>query len=176
MDIETRKQIEEFATSMRSALDMFKGQDALVKSLTDKVGWLEQRMLDTPTAALLHTGVGFQDAKLAKDFVTMVKAIYIKEDDRAKDMTEGRDPDGGYLVRPEYRDTLISIMETYGIARQRCTVIPLSTNELIMPKLTGGVQVYWIGEGQTIPQTQPAFGEFKMTIKKLAALVPMPNE
>ena len=52
----------------------------------------------------------------------------------------------------------------------------LFRSELIMPKLTGGVQVYWIGEGQTITETQPTFGEFRMTVKKLAALVPMTSE
>jgi HK97 family phage major capsid protein len=176
MDTDVRKQIEEFSASVRSAIDMFKSQDTLVKALQEKINWLEQRMLDAPTPSVLTAGAGFQDVKLAGEFVTMVKSIFIKDDDRAKDMTEGRDQEGGYLVRPEYRSSMISIMEQYGLARQRCTVIPMSTTELIMPKLTGGVQVYWIGEGQTIPQTQPAFGEFRMTIKKLAALVPMTSE
>lgn len=176
MDIEVVKQIEEFSKSVRSALDMFKGQDAVVKAMQQKIDWLEQRMIDSPTPTLLSTGAGFQDTKLAANFVNMVKGIFIKDEDRVKDMVEGRDPDGGYLVRPEYRNTLLSIMEQYGLARQRCTVIPMQTTEIVMPKLTGGVQVYWIGEGQTIPQTQPSFGEFRMTIKKLAALVPMTSE
>jgi HK97 family phage major capsid protein len=45
-----------------------------------------------------------------------------------------------------------------------------------MPKLTSGVQVYWIGEGNTITNTQPAFGELKMVAKKMAALVPITSE
>lgn len=176
MDTEVRKQIDEFSSSVRSALDMFKSQDAVVKGLQEKISWLEARMLEAPGPTLLTSGAGFQDAKLAANFVNMVKGIYIKDDDRVKDMVEGRDQDGGYLVRPEYRASLVSIMEQYGLARQRCTIIPMTTTEIIMPKLTGGVQVYWIGEGQTIPQTQPTFGEFRMSIKKLAALVPMTNE
>lgn len=173
---EVQQQIADFGKSINSALDMFKGQDTLIKAMQQKISDLETKLLESYSPTIESQGLGFQDAKLAKNFVTMVKGIFVKDDERVKDMVEGRDPDGGYLVRPEYRNTLLSIMEQYGLARQRCTVIPMKTTELVMPKLTGGVQVYWIGEGQTIPQTQPTFGEFRMTVKKLAALVPMTSE
>lgn len=176
MSTEIQKQIEEFSKSISAALDMFKGQDALVKVLQAKIADLEAKALERVPMLVPQRELGFTDAKVAKEFVSMVKGIFAKDDDRVKDMVEGRDPDGGYLVRPEYRNTLLSIMELYGLARQRCTVIPMNSSELIMPKLTGGVQVYWVGEGQTIPTTQPTFGEFRMTVKKLAALVPMTSE
>ncbi len=178
-DIEVLKQFEEFSKSIKDALAMFNNQDAVVKSLQSKVAELEQKLVDNTVFSsleLTHGAVGFKDVKMAKDFVTMVKGVFTKDDAMVKDLVEGRDPDGGYLVREEYRNTLLMLMEQYGVARQACTVIPMKTTELIMPKLTGGVQVYWIGEGQTIPTTQPSFGEFRMTIKKLAALVPMTSE
>jgi len=177
VDLEVSKQIAEFSQSVQTALQMFKGQDTLIKALQNQVDALERKALESvQTSVLSSNGMGFTDAKLAKNFVQLVKGIFIKEDSMVKDMTTAVDPDGGYLILPEYRNTLIMIMEQYGLARQRCTVIPMSTSELIMPRLTGGVQVYWIGEGQTMSQTQPAFGEFRMSIKKLAALVPMTSE
>lgn len=181
-DLETRKQFDEFAASVKESISLFKNQDALVKQLQSDVLELKQRLLDnthSDSLELTHGAVGFTNAKQAKDFVSLVRAVFNKDDNFVmsnKDMVEGRDADGGYLVQPEYRNTLLSLMEQYGIARQYCTVIPMSTTEMIMPKLTGGVQVYWIGENQTISETQPSFGEFRMTIKKLAALVPMSSE
>ncbi len=176
-DVEMIKQFDEFSKSIKDALSMFHNQDTLVKALQSKVTELEQKMLEnTVFTSLESTGAGFQSAKAAKGFVQLVKGIYNKDDVMVKDLVEGRDPDGGYLVQTEYRNTLISLIEQYGVARQQCTVFPMNTIELTMPKLTGGVQVYWIGEGQSIPTTQPTFGEFRMSIKKLAALVPMTSE
>lgn len=179
LDHEMKKQFDEFSSMVKESISLFKNQDSLVKVLQQRITDLEQRVLENSVCSSLETTngvVGFTDPKKAKEFVSLVRHIFNKDDFAVKDMVEGRDPDGGYLVQPEYRNTMLSLIEQYGIARQYCTVIPMSTTELIMPKLTGGVQVYWIGEGQTISETQPSFGEFRMTVKKLAALVPMSSE
>ena len=182
LDLEMKKQFDEFSASVKESIALFKNQDATVKVLTDRVNDLERRLLDSvrcESLELTDGKVGFTNPKHAKDFVGLVRSVFNKDDAAIisnKDLVEGRDPDGGYLVQPEYRNTLMSLIEQYGVARQYCTVVPMSTTELIMPKLTGGVQVYWIGEGQTISSTQPTFGEFRMTVKKLAALVPMTSE
>ena len=182
LDTEMKKQFDDFASSVKESIALFKNQDGVVKALQDRVNELERRVLESVKCEALettHGAVGFTNAKHAKDFVGLVRSVFNKDDAAIisnKDLVEGRDPDGGYLVQPEYRNTLMSLIEQYGIARQFCTVVPMSTTELIMPKLTGGVSVYWIGEGQTITSTQPTFGEFRMTVKKLAALVPMTSE
>lgn len=182
LEQEMQKQFAEFADAVKESIALFKGQEALVKVLQTRITELEQKVLDNTVCTTLDAtdgAVGFTDPKKAKDFVSLVRSIFNKEDSMvmsAKDMVEGRDPDGGYLVQPEYRNTMLSLIQQYGTARQFCTVIPMTTTELIMPKLTGGVQVYWIGEGQTMTETKPTFGEFRMTVKKLAALVPMTSE
>lgn len=174
-------QFNEFAKSLKDSLDLFKNQQTEINSLKQTISDLETRMLNAkanptmlPTAR--KHGFGFQDAKAAKQFVELSRAIFQKDHLVAKDMTEGVDSEGGYTVPGEYRNVLLSLMETYGLARQRCTVIPMSRDELTMPKLTGGVQVYWIGEGKTIGQTQPSFGELKLAVKKMAAMVPITSE
>ena len=179
LDNEMKKQFDEFSASVKESITLFKNQDALVKTLQQRITDLEQKVLENTVCGnleLTNGAVGFTDPKKAKEFVTLVRNIFNKDDFAVKDMVEGRDPDGGYLVQPEYRNTMLSLIEQYGVARQFCTIIPMNTTELIMPKLTGGVQVYWIGEGQTISETQPSFGEFRMTVKKLAALVPITSE
>ncbi len=171
------KQFAEFTATLEKATELFQGQDAVVKGLQARINELEERItnLSAPTENMVNYGFGFHDSKTAGDFVKMVKAIFVR-DPSAKDLTTGIDSDGGFLVQPEYRNTLLVLLESFGLARRDCTVFPIGTNELTMPRLTGGVQVYWIGEGQTIPQTQPSFGEFTMSVKKLAALVPMTSE
>ena len=91
--------------------------------------------------------------------------VFVRDDIQAKDMTEGRDSEGGYLPvrvskipdpdREKYASSSAAVQWFY-----RCKALNWR------PSWTGGVQVYWIGEGQTIPQTQPDFGEFRMTVKK----------
>lgn len=179
LDHDMKKQFDEFSKSVQESIAMFKNQDSLVKTLQQRITDLEQRVLENSVCSTLDSTngeVGFTDPKKAKEFVTLVRHIFNKDDYAVKDLVEGRDADGGYLVQPEYRNTMLSLIQQYGVARQFCTVIPMSTTELIMPKLTGGVQVYWIGEGQSVTETQPSFGEFRMTVKKLAALVPMTSE
>jgi HK97 family phage major capsid protein len=176
-DIIDMKQFETFAQSLKNALDMFKGQQ-------DEINVLKQSLHDTKSKVLSLASIpgydqkatyGFTDAADAKKFITFIKGVFLR-DPMVKDMTEGTDSEGGYLVPTEYRNNMIQLLETYGIARQQATVIPMAREELVMPKLTGGVQVYWIGEGKTISPTQPAFGELKMIAKKMAALVPITSE
>lgn len=176
-DIIDMKQFETFAKSLKDALDMFKGQQ-------DEINSLKQALHDTKSKVLSLASIpgydqkatyGFVDSAEAKKFITFIKGVFLR-DPMVKDMTEGTDSEGGYLVPTEYRNNMIQLLETYGIARQQATVIPMAREELVMPKLTGGVQVYWIGEGKTISPTQPAFGELKMIAKKMAALVPITSE
>jgi len=171
------KQFEEFSTSLKDALTLFRTQ-------SDELGTLKQLVHDMQVKTLAvatnmsynqKTTYGFVDPAEAKKFLGFVKGVFLR-DPSVKDMTEGTDSEGGFLVPTEWRATLIQLLETYGVARQGCTVIPMSREELVMPKLTSGVQVYWIGEGKTITETQPSFGELKMVAKKMAALVPMTSE
>jgi len=171
------KQFKEFADSLKDALTAFDGQKAEIAVLKQSIHDLEHKALTvaaTPGYGQ-KANYGFTDAEDAKNFLTFVKGVFVR-DPMVKDLTEGTDSEGGYLVPQEWKAQLIQMLETYGVARQQCTIIPMSREELVMPKLTQGVQTYWIGEGKTISETQPAFGEFKMVAKKMAALVPMTSE
>lgn len=173
------KQLKEFVALTEKALERINGQDELVKSIQKQLNDLESKLLDVVSdrnnalPVIRNNGIGFQQESEAKEFLGFVSAIFNQSQ---KDLNTAVAEDGGFLVQPEYRNNLMSIIEAHGIARQNCSVFTMNSNELVMPKLTGGVQVYWIGEKQTIPQTQPDFGEFKMSVKKLAALVPMTSE
>jgi len=169
----------EFSESVKTALAQFKTQSEEITLLKTLVQDLESKLFASTEKQIIqlpHGKVGFTDKTDAKNFVDLCKGIFTKNDSMVKDLTEGTDSEGGYLVPVEVRSTLMMMLNSYGIARPACTVIPIAREELTMPKLVNGVQVFWIGEGTTIPQTQPSFGEFRMIVKKLAALVPMTSE
>lgn len=172
------KQFEQFATSLKDALALFKDQSTELADLKQTIHELEGKVISRAADATYgqKADFGFTDAKEAKQFLTFCKGIFAQDHATVKDLTEGVDSEGGYLVPTEWRATLIQMLETYGLARTRATVLPMSREELVMPKLTNGVQVYWIGEGKTISETQPSFGELRMIAKKMAALVPMTSE
>lgn len=173
------KQFAEFTASVQKALDLFNNQQAVVAGLKQSLDSLQQRfdlLKDHPgTFTGAKHGFGFQDAAAAKGFMQLARAVYTR-DPGAKDLSEGVDSEGGYTVPTEYRNTIISLIEMYGDARSRCTVLPMQRDEMTMPRLTGGVRTYWIGEGKTISETQPSFGELRFIVKKLAAMVPVTSE
>lgn len=89
--------------------------------------------------------------------------------------------EGGFLVQPNFEtDLLLGLWETSNLA-SRCWRIPITGNSLKMPAIDepartagsrfGGVQSYWIGEGETIPDSKPAFRSLELSLKKLAAIV-----
>lgn len=171
------KQFEEFSTSLTSALGLFKTQADEIAQLKQAIHDMEKGVLsrNIERSYSQKASFGFTDPAEAKNFLVFCKGVFTR-DPSVKDMTEGTDSEGGFLVPEEWRPNLIQMLEVYGVARRECTVLPMSREELVMPKLTSGVQTYWIGEGKTIPNTQPAFGELRLVAKKLAALVPMTSE
>lgn len=172
------KQFEQFAGDLKEALKLFQDQSTEIAQLKQTIHELEKNVVAKAADQSYQQKAtyGFTDADEAKNFLKFCKGVFTQDHTLVKDMTEGTDSEGGYLVPTEWRANLIQMLETYGIARQRATVLPMSREELVMPKLTSGVQVYWIGEGKTISETQPSFGELRMIAKKMAALVPMTSE
>lgn len=88
--------------------------------------------------------------------------------------------DGGFMVPPQFRDTLLSITPDSAIFRSRATVIPAGSPpdaELTIPVMDqtsaenvyGGVQVDWIGEGGTKTETDMKFKEITLKPHEVAA-------
>ncbi len=168
-------EMQEFLDKVKVALGKFESQEGEVKALKDLVEGLQRTWLETQDKLAGPDDLGFTTLGEAKDFMDYARCIFTA-DPAAKDMSEGIDPDGGFLVPSEFRATLVRLIESFGIIRPMATVIPMNRQELTLPKLTTGVLVFWVDEGKTIPQTQPKFGEVRLVAKKLAALVPMTSE
>lgn len=156
-------------------------KDSVIKEISDKIKKLEENYLALLPSAMgksvpIIPGVFWRDEKQASDWVTMLKHVYRKENEIVKTMTEGTDSEGGFLVPTEFRATLIRLIEAFGLVRRKATVIPMTREEMHIPKLASGITVYWPGEAGSITPSQPVFDRVTLTAKKMAALVPVSGE
>lgn len=83
---------------------------------------------------------------------------------------------GGYMVPTEVEQAIIDLREQYGVFRQHAKRSPMASDTKIVPVRTGGVTAYFVGEGQTITDSDKAWDNVKLIAKKLAALVIFSNE
>ena len=86
--------------------------------------------------------------------------------------TEGSNTAGGYLVPDVLSTSIINLQSEWGIARQECEVIQMTSDTLNVPKQASdsGVTANWIGEAKTITASDIAWNQVNLTAKKLATL------
>jgi HK97 family phage major capsid protein len=93
-------------------------------------------------------------------------------------------PSGGFAIPPQFRDTLLKLTPQQAIIRPRAQVIPAGSPPdapVTMPALDqtgaapgnmfGGVQVTWIGEGGTKPNTDMKLREVTLTPHEVAGSI-----
>lgn len=96
---------------------------------------------------------------------------------------EGTGADGGFLVPPEFaREIMVKVMAEENLLA-RATPLTPGGNSMTIPKdettpwqSSGGVQVYWEGEGASIPPSKGVFETSTIRLVKLTALVPVSDE
>jgi HK97 family phage major capsid protein len=129
----------------------------------------------------------FRDEQMAYDAGMWYRAVIAREinhaiDNRAEDYCkivgleitntgyEGSGPAGGYLVPAPISSAIIEVREKVGISRQVCNVLPTSSDTLTVPKKTGGLTVYIVGETLDITASDKSWGSVACTLKKRACL------
>lgn len=93
-----------------------------------------------------------------------------------KAQQEAVNEDGGFLVPPQFSTDLIDLREMYGDFRVWARNEPMSSDVKLIPRREGGVTAYWVAEGTTITESDPAWGQVTLTAKKLAANSRMSSE
>jgi len=83
---------------------------------------------------------------------------------------------GGALVPEEFSNTLIRLVEQYGISSGIAQNITMSSDTLLVPRRLTGVTGYWIGENTTITTSDPTATMVQLVAKKLAAATRVSNE
>ena len=167
--------VKELTAQLKEAIDKFNGQDVEVASLKTKLADMEQKMVlataDMSSSKRKELGEWNSEAE-AKGFVDFMKNVLLHDSAELKQMSEGTDSEGGYLVPEEFLPTLVRLVEVYGLVRRGATVIPMSRDELNMPSLASGITTYWVGENSSITSSQPVFGQVKLVAKKVGGSYP----
>ena len=91
-------------------------------------------------------------------------------------MTESVNTKGGATVPDEFENAIISLRDTYGMARQECNIVQMASDHMLIPRRTGGITVYYVGETTAITPADMSWDNVALTAKKWAALVYMSTE
>ena len=83
---------------------------------------------------------------------------------------------GGFTIPEVFMPSLIDLKELRGAARQVLSVLPASRDNVTMPRRTGGVTVYWPGEGGNITESNPTGNDVQVTANKMTAITRLSNE
>jgi HK97 family phage major capsid protein len=83
---------------------------------------------------------------------------------------------GGFLVPHQFDSTIIDLREEYGVFRKHTNIVQMSSDTASRPRRTGGVTAYWVGESDTITQSDKNWDRVSLVAKKLGAIAKMSNE
>ncbi len=96
---------------------------------------------------------------------------------------EGSGAEGGYLVPPDFRTTILQKVMGEDALLPRTDQQTTTSNSITVPidetspwQTSGGVQVYWEGEGTTLGQSPIKLNSVTVRANKIAALVPVTDE
>lgn len=90
--------------------------------------------------------------------------------------SEGVNSAGGVLVPEEFSTEIIDLRDTYGMFRRLCTVMPMGRDTMNVPRRTGGLTAYPVGEGSAIGPSQAVWDNVKLTANKWGVLTLMSSE
>jgi len=88
---------------------------------------------------------------------------------------EGANATGGYLVAPEYLWDMVMLAKSNTFMLDACTVIPMGSNQVLVPSELTRPAVAWDAEG-SVTQSEGTFAQVSMTAKRLSAYSLASNE
>jgi HK97 family phage major capsid protein len=77
---------------------------------------------------------------------------------------------GATLVPTELSNAIIDLREQYGVARQELRIVPMGSDHLVIPRRTGGVSAYFVGENSEVTESEASFDDVSLLARKLAVL------
>ena len=94
----------------------------------------------------------------------------------ARALNEGTNSAGGALVPEEFANRVIRLVETYGTFPPAAENVAMSRDTMVIPKRTGGTTAYFVGEGSSVTESEPTYGQVSLVAKKLAVGCRMSTE
>lgn len=76
---------------------------------------------------------------------------------------------GSILIPEELERSIVRLVETYGVFRQNCRVVSMSSDTLLVPRRTAGVTSYYVDEvPSSITESSPTVGQAQLVARVLA--------
>ena len=85
-------------------------------------------------------------------------------------MVSETNPKGGALVPPELESAIINLRDTYGMARRWANLQRMGSETQTIPRRTGGVTAYFVGQTAETTASDMAWDQVQLTAKELSAL------
>lgn len=114
---------------------------------------------------------------------------YLKLDDRLqKALSEGVDSAGGYLVPPDLQAEILVRLAQKAVMRRLARTVNTSRDRVIFPRVlphsdsslesiySSGFVGGWVGETPAFSETDPGFGQFEISIKKVRVATKISND
>lgn len=83
---------------------------------------------------------------------------------------------GGYVVPIEMERSIITLREERGVLRREAQVIPMSSESMTLPRETGTITAYFVGENTAGTASDSTIGQKQLSVKKLMAYTSMSSE
>ncbi len=93
-----------------------------------------------------------------------------------KGASEGVNSAGGYLVPEQFENTLISLRETFGVARANANIVPMTGDLVKIPRRTGTLTAYFVGENTAGTESQQTFDQVQLVAKDAMSLSRLSNQ
>lgn len=90
--------------------------------------------------------------------------------------TEGINTAGGFIVPTVMETAIIDLREEYGLFRKEARILPMSSDHTLIPRRSGGVDAYFVGETTAITESDKSWNQVELTAKKLGALTRMSTD
>jgi HK97 family phage major capsid protein len=91
-------------------------------------------------------------------------------------MSEGTNTAGGFLVTDEFESNIINLQEEYGVIRANAKTVPMASDTKIVPRRTGGLTAYPVGEGSAGTSTDMSWDAITLVAKTFQVQTRYSNE
>lgn len=74
------------------------------------------------------------------------------------------------IVPDEMIQPIIDLRETYGVARQRCRIVPMGSDTATVPRRVSGVTAYFPGRNEATTESDAAFDDVNLVAREVSSL------
>jgi HK97 family phage major capsid protein len=173
--------VEELRTSVATF------QTAQEKRFNDAIAAIDARLaplstrLDEIETRAKRPGTGGKQADEQKELENRAFTNFIRRgresltDIEARTMKIGDDTSGGFLAPPEFVAEVVKGVVAFSPIRSIARVGSTASNSVKLPKLTSAPTGGWVGEVQTRPTSDSAYGQIEIGMMEYAVFVDVSN-